>query len=361
MKAWRSRDGYERAAERVLGVHRVRVERTADLSRLLDAVEGEEIGPCEVLVSELVDASAAADETPGGSPARWRSAAGPCHRTRTRLSAPRFRRRPWFRISKPRWRSFWAVRRSYVTRTGASVAPPGVVRLGRGGPPERVFWRARRELAALERRSAESERRLAALSAALATARKRAAAAEEAVSAHREALRRAERLGERLRLDFERSGETVREVRRRLEELAAEVSVHAEGLPAERGGPRPWRRPPSQPTRSGSNKPPGRWPGARGRWSRRSSGGPPPRPTGRDADRELTRKKAVADEVVREARVWEQQAEAEAKRLEQIGRERAALTEEDERWRERRQAALAEAAAAADGASEWGGDRKAAE
>ena len=348
-------DGYERAAERVLGVHRVRVERTADLSRLLDAVEGEEIGPCEVLVSELVDASAAADETPRGSPPDGDRLRDHVTAADAALGAaiPQATVVPDLETALAQFLGRPAL---YVTRTGASVAPPGVVRLGRGGAGE-GFLAARRELAALERRSAESERRLAALSAALATARKRAAAAEEAVSAHREALRRAERHGERLRLDFERSGETVREVRRRLEELAAEVSVHAEDCRRNEEA-----RALAATALAADEERLEQTAGTLARRERALASAEQRRTAAeadwRDADRELTRKKAVAAEVVREARVWEQQAEAEAKRLEQIGWERATLTEEDERWRERRQAALAEAAAAADGASEWAATEK---
>ena len=72
-----------------------------------------------------------------------------------------------------------------------------------------------------------------------------------------------------------------------------------------------------------------------------------------EADRELARQTAVADEVRREESSREQQAEHDARRLGQIAEERAALAAEDEDWNARKAAALEGRREAAARGREW--------
>ncbi len=345
--------GYERAAERVLGVHRIWLDRADDLPRLVEELGGEDSVPGEVLVREFVEASGPSESgtgtreqpPPGGEWLRDQVAA--CA-PGLAAAIPNATVVPDLETALS---SFAARPALYVTRGGASVARPGVVRFGRGGPGE-GFLAARREVAGLERERREFERRLEELTAVRAAAEGTAAAAGRAYEELREALVRAEGVAERLRLEYERSDDNAREVERRLEELAAEASVHAEDSRRnEEAGSRALaaldrdagclektvRALAAEEKQLAS---------AREQFAAAEKGW-------READREWTRQKAVAEELRRQTGAWERHQQEENRRLERIARDRAALARESERWKERREAALAQRAASASGTAEW--------
>ena len=328
--------GYELAAERLLGVHRIRIERVADLSELVEELGGQEAGPSEVLVSELLAAC--------GSPER------PANDGADRLGDHLKPVDPGLDPVVPdavvtadlaeALAAFLKKPRTYVTRDGASVAPPGVVRFGRGGPGE-GFLSTRREVAELEAREHEGTRQLARLARASTGAREAADKAGSAVEALRQALGRAENLAHRLQLDADRHRETVEDVSTRIEELEAEVSRHAEEAEDnEKADARAAELLARDETRlKEASRELGEREAAQaalrreleareGQW--------------RDADRELARQNAVADEVAGRARALERQVREDRQRLERIRAERAAAGREEEEWVTRRASAIRE-------------------
>lgn len=328
--------GYELAAERLLGVHRIRIDRVADLSELVAELGGRDAGPSEVLVSELLEACA--------SPER------PATVGDDRLSDHLRPADPALDPAIPdavvtadlaeALAAFVETPRLYVTRDGASVAPPGVVRFGRGGPGE-GFLRTRRELAELEDGVRKGTRRLARLARASIACREKAEAARRAAEDLREALARAENLAHRLRFEADRHGETVEDVRTRIEELEAEVSRHAEERESnEKADARAAELLARDETRlREASRELGEREAAHtalkreleareGQW--------------RGADRELARQQAVSDEVVGRARDLERQVGEDRQRLERIRAERVAARREEKEWLRRRESAVRE-------------------
>lgn len=335
--------GFESAAERLLGVHRVRVERAEDLFPLLDSLDPEEAAPCEVLVSELARASepasapeeaaadgpaeAGADETRLGAHVRAEAAeiraaipdAVVTADLRTALA--RFRERPGL----------------YVTRAGETVSPPGVVRFGRGGPGE-GYLAARREAAECEEEQERAEAHSVAAEAALEVAVEAASAAETERGARREALARAEAELGRRHLASERAREDEAAVARRREQVRDETAAHAEeeqrNEEAAARSADELARDREELEATGRRLAEGetrlaevrrRLDAAERAWE--------------EADRELARQTAVADEVKREESSRERQAADDSRRLARIGEEREALRAEDEEWKARREAA----------------------
>ncbi len=332
--------GYELAAERLLGVHRIRIERVADVAELVEELGGPEAGPSEVLVSELLDAC--------GS--RERPASGGADRLGDHLKPADARLGPVIPDAvvttdlAEALAAFLKEPGAYVARDGASVTPPGVVRFGRGGPGE-GFLSTRREVAELEAREREGARRLARLARASAGARAAADKARSAVEGLGQTLARAENLAHRLQLDADRREETVEDVSKRIEELEAEVSRHgeeaegneeADARAAEllaRDEARLGEASRELGEREGTHAALRRELEAReGEW--------------RDADRELARQNAVADEVAGRARALARQVRDDRQRLERIRAERAAAGRDEEEWRTRRASAVREREAA---------------
>ena len=338
---------YEFAAERVLGVHRIRVERAADLLGLVEELGGDDAGPCEVLVSELVEAAPRPEPRHPEGTDRLREHVAVAD-AGLGAAIPDAAVVPDLRAAFAAYQRRPAL---YVTRTGASVTPPGIVRFGRGGPGE-GFLAARREAAELENEQAGAERRLAGLSAALAAADEAADRAERALEEIRESHRAAEALAGRARLASERSAEGLADLRRRSEELAAEVSLHAEDA----------RR--NDEAAAQASAALGRDRKRLEEISRALGGREEALVSARrnllagerewqESDRELTRLGAVAEEVRGQSRALEEQAHEDRKRLAQIVAERAALAREEEQWKSRRASALSEESAADSGAREW--------
>ena len=339
--------GYELAAERLLGVHRIRIDRVADVSELVDELGGREAGPSEVLVSELLEACGSrkrpandgadrlSDHLKPVDPALARVVPDAVVTTDLTEALAAFLKKPG----------------TYVTRDGASVAPPGVVRFGRGGPGE-GFLSTRREVAELEARQREGTRRLARLARASTGAREAAEKARSAVEDLRQTLARAENLAHRLQLEADRHGETVEDVSTRIDELEAEVSRHAEEAEGNekadaraaallaRDEARLQEASRELGERDAAHAALRRELEAReGQW--------------RDADRELTRQNAVADEVAGRARALERQVRDDRQQLERIRAERVAAGQEEEEWLTRRAAAVRERQSAEAAIRDW--------
>lgn len=340
--------GYEAAAERLLGVHRLRMGSVSDLLDLAAEPGALEGPPLEILVAELASACPAparSDDSPAaGEPLRNHIAAGdPAVRravpdaevTADLASAlSGFLERPGI----------------YVTRAGESVAPPGVVAFGRGGPGA-GFLAARRELRELERsEDAASER-----AGTLARDREKREAARDAARRHRggrrEALAAADRTRSRARRDAERAVAAARAARRRLGEIAASLTRNREDrerndAAAERAGhalDRDRKRLDSTAADLDSGE--AELAAARERL----------RTAERDclaSDRELAREQAVAEEARRAERIRDREARADAARLEAIAAARERLVVEEEEWIARRRAEAAVVEAAAAGARE---------
>lgn len=359
--------GFETAAERLVGVHRVRIERAADLFPVMESLGEGEAAPCEVLVSELVEAAreASAESVDAGveagaeptdaAPNETGDPAPDAFETHVRAEDPVVRAAipaaevaPDLRAALDRFRERPGL---YVTLAGETVSPPGVVRFGRGGPGE-GFLAARREAAELEAEESRTEARRVAASAALEVAAERAAAAETEREERREALAAAEAELGRRRLAAERARETGAEVARRRQQVAGETAAHAEEeqrneadaarAVAELQRDRQQRE--AAETRLAEAET--RLAGVRERLEAAER-------AWQEADRELARQTAVADEVRREESSREQQAEHDSRRLAQIAEERAALVAEDEEWNERKAAALEARRDAAARGREW--------
>ena len=328
--------GYELAAERLLGVHRIRIDRVSDVSELVEELGGEDAGPSEVLVSELLEACGPPECT---APARD-----------DRLSE---HLRPVDPALDPvipdavvtadlaeALAAFLDTPGLYVTRSGASVAPPGVVRFGRGGPGE-GFLQTRREVAELGERMREGTRELARLARASIALRDKAEEARSGAEDLREMLARAENLVVRLRLEADRRAESVEDVSKRSEELEAEASRHAE----EREGN---EKADSRATELLARDE------ARLQEASRELGEREAAHTAlkrqlevqegqwRDADRELARQNAVAEEVAGRARALERQVREDRQRQGRLHAERAAAGREQEEWLTRRESAIRE-------------------
>lgn len=328
--------GYELAAERLLGLHQIRIDRVADVSELVEELGGEKAGPSEVLVSELLEACGSRGRPANDGADRLGDHLKPLDAglgpiipdavvtTHLAEALVAFLKEP----------------RIYVTRDGASVAPPGVVRFGRGGPGE-GFLSTRREVAELEAREREGTQRLTRLARASTSAGEAADEARSAVDELRQTLARAENLAHRLQLEADRRGETVEDVSKRIEELEAEVSRHGE---EREGNDRADARAAELLARDEARfKEASRELGEReaahaalrreleareGQW--------------RDADRELARQNAVADEVTGRARALGRQVRDDRQRLERIRAERAAAGRDEEEWLTRRASAIHE-------------------
>lgn len=339
--------GYEVAAERLVGVHRFRIESVSDVPSLIQEVGGDTAGSSEVLVSELLRAFG----PPGGPPDDGSDRLGDhvsptdpelgsvvpdavvTDDLPTALDA--FLKRPGL----------------YVTRTGVTVAPPGIVRFGRGAPGE-GFLSTRREVAELEVREKEGSRQLAGLSRARAAAGETAEQAGAKLEELRSEHRRAEHQVGNLRLESAKHGEAAENAGKRLEELAAEASANAEEVQRnEEDDARVARQIAADEARleEASGGLAGREEAlrvARRELSDRNQ-------EWREADRELARRKAVAVEVTDHARELGQQAEEGRRRLDRIRSERVAASAEEEGWRARREAARAEQGTSEAGTREW--------
>ena len=339
--------GYELAAEQLLGVHRIRIDRVADVSELVEELGGAEADPSEVLVSELLEACGPrkrpaqagadwlGDHLKPVDPALDRVVPDAVVTTDLAEALAAFVKKPGV----------------YVTRDGASVTPPGVVRFGRGGPGE-GFLSTRREVAELEARCREGTRQLARLARASASAQEAAGKTRSALDDLRQTLARAANLAHRLRLEADRHEETVEDVAKRIEELEAEVSRHAEEaegnekadaraatlLARDEARLREASRELAE--RDAAHAALRRELEAReGQW--------------RDADRELARQNAVADEVAGRARALERQVGDDRQRLDRVRGERTAAGREEEEWLTRRGAALRERQSAEAAIRDW--------
>ena len=339
--------GYELAAERLLGVHRIRIDRVADVSELVEELGGQKAGPSEVVVSELLEARGSRERPVNDGVDRLGDHLKPVDPGLDPVvpdavvtadlaeALAAFLRKP----------------RTYVTRDGASVAPPGVVRFGRGGPGE-GFLSTRREVAELEARKGEGTRRLARLARASTGAREAAERARSAVEHLRQTLARAENLAYRLQLEADRHGETVEDVSTRIEELEAEVSRHAE---EQEGNEKADARAAELLARDETRlKEASRELGEReeahaalrrelevreGQW--------------READRELARQNAVADEVAGRSRALERQVRDDRQRLERTRAERVAAGRDGEEWLTRRASAIRERESTESALQDW--------
>lgn len=328
--------GYEAAAERLLGVHRIRIDRVADLSELVEELGGQDAGPSEVLVSELLEACASPErpDTFGGD--RLSDHLKPVDPALDPVIPDALVTEDLAAALS----AFLDAPGLYVTRDGASVAPPGVVRFGRGGPGE-GFLRTRREVAELEARVRKGARRLDRLGRASIALGEKAEGARRAAEGLRETLGRAENLAHRLRFEADRRGETVEDVRTRIEELEAEVARHAEeregNEEADARAAELLARDEArlvEATRELGERETAHtslrreFEAREGQW--------------RDADRELARENAVADEVTRQARALERQVGEDRQRLQRIRAERAGARREEENWLIRRESAIRE-------------------
>lgn len=339
--------GYEVAAERLVGVHRFRIERVSDVPGLIQELGGDAAGSSEVVVSELLRACGPTGGPPDDGRDRLGDHVSPTDSElgsvvpdavvtddlQTALDA--FLNRPGL----------------YVTRTGDTVAPPGIVRFGCGEPGE-GFLSTRREVAELEAKEEEGTRRRARLSRARAAAGRTAEQAGEELEELRSEHRRAENQVGTLRLESAKHGEAAESAGKRLEELATEASVNAEDVQRnEEDDVRVGKQIAADEARleDASGGLAGREEAlrvARRKLSDRNQ-------EWREADRELARRKAVAAEVTDHARELGQRAEEGRRRLERIRSERVAASAEEEGWRARREAARAEQCAAEAGTREW--------
>ena len=347
--------GFESAAERLLGVHRIRVEKAEDLFPLLDSLDADEAAPCEALVSELARASgpaaasgAAAGEPEAGAEETRLGAHVRAEAPEIRAAIPDAVVTPDLRTALARFRERPGL---YVTRAGETVAPPGVVRFGRGGPGE-GFLAARREAAECEDERERAEAHLIAADAALEVAVEAASAAETERDARRGALAGAEAELGRRRLAAERAREDEAAVARRREQVRDETAAHAEeeqhNEEAAARSVEELARDREELEGTGRRLAEGetrlaevrrRLDAAERAWE--------------EADRELARQAAVADEVRREESSRERQAADDTRRLARIGEEREALSAEDEEWKARREAALRGRRDAAARSREW--------
>ena len=339
--------GYELAAERLLGVHRIRIDRAADVAVLAEELGSEDAGPCEVVVSELVRACGLRGPRPADGKDRLRdhlSVADPG-------LEPIVPDAVMAEDLSGALAGFLTNPGVYVTPSGASVAPPGVVRFGRGGPGEN-FLTTRREVAELETKEREETGRLAELSAARTAAAEAAARAAADLDEMRAAHRRSESLAERLRLDLARHQETAQDVGKRLEELDAQSSRHAEDV---RRNDEDDHRAEEQLARDQA-----RLDEASGELRRQEELHTAARDElqdrerqWREADRELTRQHAVAGEVSGRARELERQVEEDRRRLEAIRAESGAAGREEKQWLIRRDAATRDQDSADTAHREW--------
>ncbi len=328
--------GYELAAERLLGVHRLRIDRVSDVSELVEELGGQEAGPSEVLVSELLEACGSRKRPANDGADRLGDHLKPLDPALDRVV-------PDAVVTTDLAEALAAFLKepgTYVTRDGASVTPPGVVRFGRGGPGE-GFLSTRREVAELEARKRQGTRRLARLARASAGARESAEKAGAAVEELRRALGHAENLAHRLQLEADRQGETVADATKRIEELEAEISRHAEEAEGnEEADARAAELLARDETRLAE---------ASRELGEREAGHAALRQElearegqWRDADRELARQNAVADEVAGRAQALERQVRDDRQRLERIRAERAAAGREEAEWRTRQASAVRE-------------------
>ena len=354
--------GFESAAERLLGVHRVRVEKAEDLFPLLDSLDADEAAPCEALVAEFARASEPAAE-PDAAAADGQAEAQPDEtqpdETRlgahVRAEAPEIRAAIPDAVVTPDLRTALARFRErpglYVTRAGETVAPPGVVRFGRGGPGE-GYLAARREAAEREEERERAEAHLVAAEAALEVAVEAASLAETERDARREALARSEAELGRRHLAAERARQDETAVSRRREQVRDETAAHAEeeqrNEEAAARSVEELARDREELEETGRRLAEGetrlaevrrRLDAAERAWE--------------EADRELARQTAVADEVRREESSRERAAADDSRRLARIGEEREALRAEDEEWKARREAALRGRRDAAARSREW--------
>ncbi len=339
--------GYELAAQRVLGVHRIRLDRVSDVWELVEELGGDEAGPSEVVVSELLEACGPPERPSSDGDDRLSDHLTPVDPGLDAVI-------PNAVVTASLAEALAAFVRKpgvYVTRDGASVAPPGIVRFGRGGPGE-GFLSTRREAAELEAREEEGTRRLARLARSRIAAVEAADEAGRSVEELRGAAGRAENLVVRLGLESAHHQETVENVRKRSQELDAEVSRHSEEL----------ERNEEDDSRAAKNlardeirldeasrelvEREAAYAALRRELETREQ-------RWRDADRELARQNAVADEVAGRARALERQVEEDRHRLERIRSECAAARREEEEWVTRRESALRERSSAASSIADW--------
>lgn len=347
--------GYEAAAERVLGVHRIRIDRVSEVSELVEELGGDAAGPSEVVVSELVRVCDSPGRPQDGGD-RLRDHLKPVDPGMDAVI-------PDAVVTadlEAALAGFLAAPGLYVSRDGASVAPPGVVRFGRGGPGD-GFLRTRREVAELEIEVREGTRRLDRLSRSRAEAQETADQAGKEVEELRGIQGCAANEAVRLRLEASRHRETAKDVRKRIEELEAETARHAEEV---EGAARDDAHTEKQLARDEARL--GRAAHALSereaaylglkrdledrerRW--------------READRELTRQNAIAEEVVGRARDLDRQMQENRKRLERIRVESAAARREEEEWVERSGSARRARRSADTAIAEWEGrERRLAE
>ncbi len=327
--------GYEAAAERLVGAHRLRVRSVEDLLDL--AREADDTEPLEVLVSELaasapssraVDGDALRDHVSGADAAVQALVPDAEVVADLQTALTRFRERPAL----------------YVTRAGESVIPPGVVRLGRGGPGE-GFLSARRELAVLEHGRADAERRLADAGKALEARQAEAGRAGEEREARREALTAAEGEALRRRIETERCAAAVAEVGRQLEELSSRLDRNRdEAERNEASGVRvaeAIERDRALLERAASDIPEREEELDAAREALTTS-----EDAFQTADQALAREQAIRDEVRRADQTRDREAREDAGRLDRIAAARTRLAADEAAWEERRATAERELEAA---------------
>ncbi len=335
--------GYESAAERLVGVHRLRVGRVSDLLDLAAEPGAAQGPPLEILVSEL----ASACPEPGGSG----GTPAPEERLRDHVTAgdPAVRRAlPDAEVTEDlasALRRFLERPGVYVTRAGESVAPPGVVAIGRGGPGA-GFLAARAELRELDRAEAAAREQAGRLATDREKREAERADARRLRAGCREALAAADAARSRAGRDAERAAATATDVRRRLRELTAGLTRNREDrerndAAAERAEATLARdRERLAATATELTAAETALAAARGRL----------RGAEREflaADRELAREQAIAEEARRAETVREREARVDEARLEAIAAARDRLAAEEHEWAVRRRAEDKEMAAAA--------------
>ncbi len=339
--------GYELAAERLLGVHRLRIDRVSDIQDLVEELGGNDAGPSEVVVSELLEACASATRPASDGDDRLSDHLTPVDAALD----PIIPNAVVTHDLKEALEAFAAKPGVYVTREGASVVHPGIVRFGRGGPGE-GFLSTRREVAELEAEEEEGRLRLAAQSRDRAVAAEAAEQAGKALEELRAAGARAEHLLVRLRLESSRQAEAVEGARERLAEQEAEASRQSEereqndqddaraAAQLARDEARLEEASRELAEREDVHAALRRELEARERrW--------------RDADRELARQNAVAGEVSDRARELERQVGDDRQRLDRVRAECVAARRAEAEWRERRESAIAGRQSAETAIGEW--------
>ncbi len=334
-------EGYERATERILAVHRIRVRRASDVAALLRFAEELEPGPWEVQVGEFVERSPA--------PAAPPEIEGERLRKRVRSQDPQLAAAiPDAVIVPDLGEALAAYARApghYVTPNGDSVSPPGVVRVGRGGPGE-GFLAARRDVERLQEEEKEQSR----LAEEGARAFREAAEAATEATREREQLAEAsgamERRRESLQLRREQESRGLGEAERQLAGVEASLSGNGEDRERNRKALEQALRDAAEAREElaehGKQLDEAREAAARSRALSTEA-----EAVWEEAEKEANRSRSAAEAAEREQETAERQEIQDKARLEQLLAERSDLISEDEAWLERRTEAAASSRAAA--------------